>query len=523
MQQSETTPDTSQTQDQANTDATASSADASQAAPPASGEAPDSGNAPGETAQDAQTPDSAEAIVEEVDEEVRASFQEMSESVREWALETLDSLLSLSSAYQIVGILVAIGLGWILSRKPQSRIERMRDRRKTHDVIYLIYNAVSGAVWPIFVVVLLWLMTFIFNAIGQPSGILRVAASLANAAVIVRLLTRNMEKGPLRALIAWVAWSVAALYILKLLAPFTDALDRVSMSFGKTELSLLDVITSLIVAIAALWLGRLAGDAVQSQLRASTRLTPSMSGLLGQVSKIGLMILAVYIALNSVGFNMAAFAVLGGAIGVGIGFGLQSIFSNFISGIIILFEKSIKVGDFIELQSGVRGQVKEINIRSTLVNTNDDIDILVPNEEFIKAQVINWTLRDPRRRLRVPFGVAYGTDKELVKKAGLEAAAAVEWTIKTGDRFEPAVWLTEFGDSSLNYELVVWLDESAVKRPARVNADYNWALHTALEKYDLEIPFPQRDVNLRQPDPITVRLERHDGPDNKDDQKSDPT
>ena len=132
---------------------------------------------------------------------------------------------------------------------------------------------------------------------------------------------------------------------------------------------------------------------------------------------------AIVIAMSTLGINLTALTVFGGALGVGIGFGLQSIFSNFISGIIILFERSVKVGDFIELQSGVTGLVKEINIRSTLITTNDNVDILVPNEEFIKAQVTNWTLRDARRRMRIGFGVAYGTDKELVKKAALEAGA----------------------------------------------------------------------------------------------------
>lgn len=426
----------------------------------------------------------------------------------------IDSLLSASALWQGLAILGAVGLAWLLSRRPEGQIKRLREAREHHDILYRIYNAVAGVVWPVFVVILLWAATFAFRASGQSADILRIAASLTNAAIIVRLLTRNMEEGPLRSLIAWTAWSIAALYILKLLDPLTHALDNVALTLGDTRLSLLQVITSLVLAIAALWVGRVAGDAAQSQLRSSKRLTPSMSGLLGQVAKIGLMILAVYIALTTVGINMAAFAVLGGAIGVGIGFGLQSIFSNFISGIIILLEKSIKVGDFIELQSGVRGQVKEINIRSTLVTTNDSVDILVPNEEFIKAQVINWTLRDPRRRQHIPFGVAYGTDKEIVKKAGLEAAAAVEWT-EQSKGMEPSVWLVEFGDNSLNYELVVWLNDQAVKRPGRVQADYNWALHTALEKYDLEIPFPQRDLNIRQPAEITVRMAKDEAPQTK--------
>lgn len=446
-----------------------------------------------------------DAELQDAQAEAAQDIQSMIDGAQAWFADAVETLLSVSTLYQALAIVAAVGLGWILSRRPSHYMKAKRDHRNGTDILYRIYNALAGVMWPVCVVVLLWIAMFVFRSADLPAGLLRVVASLTNAAIIVRLLTRNMEEGPLRTLIALLAWAVAALYILQWLDPITDALDSAGVTIGGTRITVMQVITSFVLAIGALWIGRIAGDAAQSQLKSSKKLTPSMSGLLGQVAKIGLMILAVYIALTSVGIDMAAFAVLGGAIGVGIGFGLQSIFSNFISGIIILFEKSIKVGDFIELQSGVNGQVREINIRSTLVTTNDSVDILVPNEEFIKAQVINWTLRDPRRRLRVSFGVAYGTDKELVKKAGLEAAAAVEWTGQSVGH-EPAVWLVEFGDSSLNYELVVWLIDEAVKRPGRVKADYNWALHSALEKYDLEIPFPQRDINIRQPAEITVRM-----------------
>jgi len=467
-------------------------------------------SAPQDAPQDAPSPSDTptvqpDAELQEVPQAAAQDIQSIFDSAQAWFANALDTLLSVSTLWQAIAVLIAVGLGWVLSRRPSAYMKAKRDSRDGTDILYRIYNALAGVMWPVCVVILLWIAMFAFRSADQPSAILRIVASLTNAAIIVRLLTRNMEEGPLRTLIALVAWGVAALYILQWLDPVTGALDSAGVSFGGTRITVLQGITSVVLAIAALWIGRVAGDAAQSQLKSSKRLTPSMSGLLGQVAKISLMILALYIALTSVGINMAAFAVLGGAIGVGIGFGLQSIFSNFISGIIILFEKSIKVGDFIELQSGVHGQVREINIRSTLVTTNDSVDILVPNEEFIKAQVINWTLRDPRRRLRIAFGVAYGTDKEIVKKAGLEAAAAVEWT-DASDGHEPSVWLVEFGDSSLNYELVVWLDPSAVKRPARVKADYNWEIHSALAKYDLEIPFPQRDINIRQPAEITVRM-----------------
>ena len=457
---------------------------------------------------DTPLPDPAEAAAE-IPAEAKADAREMLARARDWAADALDQLLSVTSLYQLAAILAAAGLGWLMSRRAKGALERRRDQRRAQDgpadILARIYHAVAEVAWPVAVVILLWIANAVFAAAGLPNALLRIAASLTNAAILVRLLTGSMQAGPLRRLIALTLWTIAALHIVGWLDDVRAALDGPGLTVAGTRVTLLQVITSLLVAVLALWVGRVLGNAAQTQLRSSKSLTPSMSGLLGQVAKIGLMILALYVALTSVGFNMGAFAVLGGAIGLGIGFGLQSIFQNFISGIIILLERSIQVGDFIELQSGVRGQVREINIRSTLVTTNDSVDILVPNAEFINAQVINWTLRDPRRRIRIPFGVAYGTDKEVVKRAGLEAAAAVPWTDQDAT-LPPAVWLVQFGDSSLNYELVVWLNAEAVKKPARVEADYNWALHTALEKYGLEIPFPQRDLNIRQPAEVTVRM-----------------
>jgi small-conductance mechanosensitive channel len=210
-----------------------------------------------------------------------------------------------------------------------------------------------------------------------------------------------------------------------------------------------------------------------------------------------LLVVGVLIALTVAGVPMRNFGLFIGALGVGLGFGLQAIFNNFVSGLIILFERSLKVGDFVELASGLHGEVRDIQIRYTRVTTNDNIDVLVPNSEFVNKQVINWTLREASRRLHVKFGVAYGSDKELVKKAGLEAAAAVPFTLAQDGKRRPQVWLTGFGDSSLDFELVIWLTAEATKRPAGVTAAYNWALHNALQKYAIEIPFPQRDLHLR--------------------------
>ncbi|RIJ20669.1 mechanosensitive ion channel protein MscS [Henriciella barbarensis] len=429
--------------------------------------------------------------------EANIEWEEISEGAMSTFKSFQDSFISMGSLWQLLAVLAALGLGYVGSRYPARRLRAWADERETRDVLTRLANSVAKIVWPAFTVVGLWIATAVFESLGFPNEGLRVAASLMNAWIVVRFVTANMQPGFWQTAIAVIAWTVAALYILHLLDPVVDALNAAAFTVAGVKVTLLRVITSIFIAVVALWLGRIAGDAAQSQLKSNKSLNPSMAGLLGQVLKVGFMAAAIIVAMSTLGINLTALTVFGGALGVGIGFGLQSIFSNFISGIIILFERSVKVGDFIELQSGVTGLVKEINIRSTLVTTNDNVDILVPNEEFIKAQVINWTLRDARRRMRIGFGVAYGTDKELVKTAALEAAEAVPWTFSGIPGREPQVWLVGFGDSSLDFELVVWLTEEAVKKPSRVKADYNWELHTALYKYEIEIPFPQRDINFR--------------------------
>lgn len=210
-----------------------------------------------------------------------------------------------------------------------------------------------------------------------------------------------------------------------------------------------------------------------------------------------LLVIGVLLAFELAGVPLSRFAVFAGAIGVGLGFGLQAIFSNFISGVILLFDRSLKVGDFVELEGDIRGTVRAINIRATRITTNDNIDVLVPNSEFVTKRVVNWTHGSVNRRIRVPFAVAYGVDKELVKKAALEAAANVPFTLAMDGGKAPQVWLVGFGDSAVQFILAVWLTEDAARRNAAIQAAYLWELDTVLKKYGIEIPYPQTDMNIK--------------------------
>ena len=275
------------------------------------------------------------------------------------------------------------------------------------------------------------------------------------------------------------------------------ALTTSLFEISETPVTTLGLLRVLLILTIAWWISKLLRKGLQHVAERRQTVNQSSVYTLGRILHYFILAIGIIVGLSSIGLDFTKFALFASALGVGIGFGLQTLVGNFIAGLIILFEKSIKVGDFLELESGVTGEVKEINMRSTLITSNDNIDIVVPNSEFVSSRVTNWTMREVYRRIHVPFGVAYGTDKELVKKAVLEAANEVPWTLTSNKRRAPQVWFVEFGDSSLNFELVVWLIPDAVKRPNAILADYLWEIDNKLKQYKIEIPFPQRDLHLR--------------------------
>jgi small-conductance mechanosensitive channel len=276
-----------------------------------------------------------------------------------------------------------------------------------------------------------------------------------------------------------------------------DVADTTLFSVGETPVTGSDILRALVILLFAFLLSAGIRKAIR---RVGDEDSPGTTASLYTISRLthySIIILAVFIALPSIGLDLSNLALVAGALSVGIGFGLQSIVNNFVSGLIILFERSLRVGDYIELDTGLTGTVKSINVRSTLINTNDNIDIVVPNSEFVSTRLTNWTLGERILRVRIPFGVAYGSDKELVRKAAMEAAEEVPYTLTHMPGREPDIWLVEYGDNSLNFLLLVWVNRQGARRPTRTRAAYLWALETKLNEYGIEIPFPQRDLHFR--------------------------
>ncbi len=358
---------------------------------------------------------------------------------------------------------------------------------------------------------LLWGAVAIMRVSTWPSRsyFLSVLASLATAWLIISVLSRIIRNGAVARLVAVSAWAVAALNIFGVLDDTVRLLDALAITFGDVRLSALIVIKSLVLCSLLVWAALAASRFLETKLAQNQDLTPSVRVLIGKIARIFLLLMAILTGFNIVGIDLTAFAVFSGALGLGIGFGLQKIVSNLISGIILLLDKSIKPGDVIEIEtvSGTTyGWVEHLGARYTSVRTRDGIDTLFPNETFIATPVTNWSHGHKQVRQKLDVGVSYDTDVERAMALCLEAAAEQERVLQDP---EPKCLLLGFGDSSIDLQLRFWLiDPEAGLR--NIASDVNLAIWKKFKENDIAIPFPQRDLHIRSSEAIPpVALSRN--------------
>ena len=281
------------------------------------------------------------------------------------------------------------------------------------------------------------------------------------------------------------------------LNPVSRLLNMRLLTIGHSVITPVSLASAALIMVLAFGAARFVG-LLFLRLRSKAKSGRTPLYIVEKLTTYGLVIFGLVVGLSTLGINLSSLAVFAGAIGVGVGLGLQGVVKEFVSGLVLIFDNELHVGDFIELDSGkTRGEVQEIGARATHIRTNDNVDVLVPNSKLIDGTIINWTQRGVTRRIHVPFSVAYGVDKARVRDAVLEAARKVSFTLPDEDQRKTQVWMTGFGDSALNFELVVWPKLDAVKRPASMQAAYTWAIEDALRAADIEMPFPQMDVRVR--------------------------
>ncbi|MBL4640931.1 MAG: mechanosensitive ion channel [Verrucomicrobiales bacterium] len=273
--------------------------------------------------------------------------------------------------------------------------------------------------------------------------------------------------------------------------------------FGSVTIG--SILLLLILFASVIIIERIVQKQLIRRFLSRTKLQSSLQFGLSRIIGYTLIAVGFYVAFQLVGVDLSSLAIIAASLGVGVGFGLQNIINNFVSGIIILAERPISIGDRIEV-AGVAGRVTKMQLRSTTVVTNDNITMIVPNADLISNTVTNWSHGDPKVRIRVPVGVAYGSDLKLLQQLLLEAAGEHPKALRDPS---PVVLFTEFGDSSLNFELGVWTQEMTAT-PVHFTSEMNFIIEQKLRENDIEIPFPQRDLHVRSGLPAAAEASSED-------------
>lgn len=295
---------------------------------------------------------------------------------------------------------------------------------------------------------------------------------------------------------AWTAWSIAALKAVGLLDPLIEFLRGASMEFGEVSINAWTVVKGLIVTGALFWVAFILTDMISKRLETVETLNSALRLLISKIARIVLIVLAVVLGLSTAGVDLTAFTVFSGAIGLGIGLGMQRTVANLVASFSLLADKSLKPGDVIEFeapQGATYGVVGKMTTRYVSVRTRDGTETLVPNETLISKPVTNWSYSDRRVRRKLPVGVSYDCDVEHARALCLEAAANCKRVLQTPP---PACLLKGFGDNSVDLELRIWVGdpEGGVSNVASEVYLNVWRL---FKEHDIEIPFPQRDLHIR--------------------------
>jgi len=411
-----------------------------------------------------------------------------------WADALLSNLLRPWNVYQLAIAVAVFIAAWILAAiiKP-----RMHDWMRTREgwpkwrmrALVVMHRRLRMVVF----VALIWLVVIVMREITWPSRsyLLAIIANLATAWLFIAFATRLIQNPLLRAIVRYGAWIWVTLSITGLTEDARSLLERAAFTIGETRLSLWMILQALVIVTALLTLARLVSSTTAATIRRNEDISPSMQVLAIKFLQVGLFGAAFFLGLNIVGVDLTGLAVLSGAIGVGLGFGLQKVVSNLVSGVIILLDKSIKPGDVISL-GDTFGWVSELNARFVAVITRDGREYLIPNEDLITNQVVNWTHSDSLVRLDIDFGVAYASDPHQIRRLAREAAAGVERVVGTP---APVCHITGFGDSSIDFILRFWIADPTGGL-TNVRGNVYLALWDALKVAGVEIPFPRRDVTI---------------------------
>ncbi|MEM8816251.1 MAG: mechanosensitive ion channel domain-containing protein [Pseudomonadota bacterium] len=353
---------------------------------------------------------------------------------------------------------------------------------------------------------LLPLLAFVFLGVAEAfseshygdAWLLRGLEAIALIALFYMANRLFVNSGLMRRFVSWVLIPIAILYVFGGLGPVIAYLDEVRLTAGNITLSLYTISRVLIFGTILFWLGRKSNDTGKRYIREQEDLDIGTREVFAKLFEIGLFFLIFILLLQVIGVNLTTLAVFGGALGVGLGFGLQSIAANFVSGLILLLDRSLTVGDYVELEDGRVGTIRALNMRSAILKTFDGKDIVVPNETFVTTSFVNWTHEDGKQRYTIELQVAYDTDLEPLLVM-LKELVAGHPQVLSGDEVsreeQPDAEISGFGDSGVDLLIEYWM-EGIDDGKNRVGADLNMLIWKALKEHKVQIPYPQREIRI---------------------------
>ena len=414
--------------------------------------------------------------------------------------ETLTILASPDFYIQIAIVLVALPLAWALASYARTHIKIFREEPQPgvlQDLRSSIHN-LRELLFPIMAAIVFGIATALSSgAVGQ-AWLARAAQGAAFVFLAYSLASHFIRNTTIILLLKWVGVPIALLYMMGLLSDVTEHLDSISFEIGNIRVTLYAILRTFVFGVVLFWLGRLSNTTGQRVIRTQAALDASTREVVAKLFEIGVFVLIFLLLLNVMGIDLTALAVFGGALGVGLGFGLQQIASNFISGIIILLDRTITIGDYIELEDGRTGTLRELTMRSATLETFDGKDIMVPNERFITTAFVNWTHNNKKQRYSLHVQVAYDTDLEKLFDI-LRETVASHPKVLSGDDLpvaeRPDAEIENFGASGIDILSEFWM-EGIDDGDNRVGGDLLLMIWMALKANGIVIPFPQHEVKI---------------------------
>jgi len=399
-------------------------------------------------------------------------------------------LLSYYNLLQIVFLLLLFGISYILSNKYHDRLfNKIPDS-------FILKATLSDLFRLMIYFILLWIYILISIILHIPYYSVIIVANLLTAWIVINLLSEIIKNKSISKIFTILIWIITALHILSIYDPVVNMLKNISFSSGNINISMMMVIKGALSLSIFFWVATKLATFSERKIENLSNITPSIKVLITKLLKFIIFTAVILLTMSSIGIDLTAFAVVGGAVGVGIGFGLQKVVSNFISGIIILLDKSVKPGDIIEIEN-VYGQIKSIGLRYISVLTLDGKEYIIPNEDLITKKVINWSYSNNLVRANVRVGVSYNSDVDQALNLLEKSVENIERILKNPP---PKIFLQEFGDSSINLEIKFWIKdpENGIQNiTSKVNKNI-WQL---FKENDIEIPFPQQDMHLKSVSP----------------------